>query len=248
MSEENNEEKFENQENSHETKKEIKEIVNIKFKELVEKLQNIQTRVATKSLRNGKLEKLTEEARKSFEDLVESFREKRNLLKEMIRRKADLRKWKINIFKSLFPINYKMLLSMPFIYGLIIPLVFFHICLEIYHQLCFRLYGIPRVRTREYFVFDRQMLPYLNWFEKFNCLYCSYASSLTQYIMEIIGRTERFWCPIKHAKKTKNSHSQYPKFMGYLDAQAYREEKSELRDFSDIIEEEKTECDFSKKD
>ena len=235
-------------EDNNKEKKEIKEIVNDKFKELVDKLQNIQTRVATKSLRNGKLEKLTEEARKSFDDLVESFREKRNLLKEMIRRKADLKKWKINIFRSLFPVNYKMLLSMPFIYGFSVILLIFHLALEIYHQVCFRLFNIPIVKLKDYFIFDRQMLPYLNWFEKFNCLYCSYASSLSAYLMEIIGRTERFWCPIKHAKKIKNSHSQYPKFLGYLDAQAYREKVPELRNFFDVIEEEKLECDFIKKD
>ena len=126
MSEENNREKLENRVESHE-KKEIKEIVNDKFKDLVEKLQNIQSRVASKSLRNGKLEKLTEDARKAFDDLAESLREKKNLLREMIRRKADLRKFKISIFKTLFPINYKALLSMPFIYGFSIILVIFHL-------------------------------------------------------------------------------------------------------------------------
>ncbi len=234
MSEENNREKLENRVESHE-KKEIKEIVNDKFKDLVEKLQNIQSRVASKSLRNGKLEKLTEDARKAFDDLAESLREKKNLLREMIRRKADLRKFKISIFKTLFPINYKALLSMPFIYGFSIILVIFHLALEMYHQVCFRLYGIPLVKTREYFIFDRQMLPYLNWFEKFNCIYCSYASNLGRYSIEIIGRTERFWCPIKHAKNIGQTHSQYQKFIGYLDAQGYRENAFKLRDFSDVI-------------
>ncbi len=236
MPEENNKGKFENQENSHETKKEIKEIVNIKFKELVEKLQNIQTRVAAKSLKNGKLEKLTEEARKAFEDLAESIKEKRNLLKEMIRRKADLKKFKISIFKSLFPIKISFLISMPFVYGIIIPSIFVHVSLEIFHQVCFRIFKIPLVKWREYFIFDRQMLPYLNWFEKFNCLYCSYLNNLVRYLAEIAGRTERFWCPIKHVKNIKNAHSQYPKFIGYLDAEGYRKRVSEMRDFSDIVE------------
>ncbi|PIV52133.1 hypothetical protein COX67_03305 [Candidatus Falkowbacteria bacterium CG_4_10_14_0_2_um_filter_36_22] len=57
--------------------------------------------------------------------------------------------------------------------------------------------------------------------------------------MEIAGRTERYWCPIKYANNLKEHHSQYSKFVDYLDAKNYRGKLGELRDFSDILETEK---------
>ena len=125
---------------------------------------------------------------------------------------------------------------MPFIYGMIVPMVFFHACLELYHRVCFRLFGIPLVRPSEYFINDRQLLPYLNWFEKFNCVYCSYYANLVRYAAEIGGRTERYWCPIKYSRRITGQHSQYPLFVEYLDAEGYRTKGNRLRDFSDLVE------------
>jgi len=79
----------------------------------------------------------------------------------------------------------------------------------------------------------------INWLEKLNCLYCSYINNLLRYGMEIAGRTERYWCPIKYANNLKEHHSQYSKFVDYLDAKNYRGKLGELRDFSDILETEK---------
>lgn len=236
-----------NMQKEEESRKEIGEIVNKKFKDLVEKIKNIQFRVTDKSLKNGKLEKLIEDAQKAFEDLADSFKEKKNLFKEMIRRKADLKKWKISILKSFFPVKWGFLLSMPIIYGFSVILFIFHLALEIYHQICFRLFNIPLVKSQEYFIFDRQKLPYLNIFEKLNCIYCSYANNLMRYSTEIIGRTERFWCPIKHAKNISQTHSQYSKFISCLDAQGYRENAKKLRNFSDVVEMEKRKYDISLK-
>ena len=216
--------------------RDVREKINSKFKDLISNLQIIQTRFKDKNFHNYKLEKLTDETRKIFEDLADNLREKRNLIKEIIKRRNYLKQWKISIIKSFFPINFRFLLSMPLIYGFSIILVVFHAALEIYHQVCFRLFNIPLIKSSEYFIFDRQKLPYLNSWEKLNCVYCSYANNLVRYTAEVIGRTERFWCPIKHAKNLKHTHSQYSVFVPYLDAQAFREKKQELRDFSDVLE------------
>jgi hypothetical protein len=125
-------------------------------------------------------------------------------------------------------------LSVPFIYGMIIPAIFMHICIEIYHQICFRLYRIPLVSSREYFAFDRMYLPQLNLFEKVNCLYCSYFNCLVAYVQEIAGRTERFWCPIKHAKKMKAVHNQYSHFFEYSDGKSLRENWEQLQQFEEF--------------
>lgn len=91
-------------------------------------------------------------------------------------------------------------LSLPFIYMMIVPFLFFDIMLEIYHQICFRLYGLTIVNRRNYIKIDRHKLDYLNPVEKINCSYCGYANGFIMYAQKIIGETEKYWCGIKHSK------------------------------------------------
>ncbi|MFA6514460.1 MAG: hypothetical protein WCT50_04220 [Patescibacteria group bacterium] len=219
--------------------------------DLVKRLKEIQKNLDdSKEIGAQKLEQLSNEVKKSFDKAINSLDFKINVFNELKIRRDNLRAWKISSLKTFFPINFKYLLSMPFIYGMIIPGLFFHLGLEIYHQFCFRLYGIPRVKSRDYFVYNRRLLPYLNWIEKLNCFYCSYFNNLLRYAIEISGRTERYWCPIKYATKVEDTHSQYNKFVDYLDAENFRGKWQELRDFSDIdqLEQSKEDkCDFVKK-
>ncbi|MDF1682622.1 MAG: hypothetical protein P1U46_02605 [Patescibacteria group bacterium] len=92
---------------------------------------------------------------------------------------------------------------MPFIYTMFIPVMFLDIFLFIYQQTAIRLYGIPLTRRRDYITYDRKHLDYLNFIQKFNCLYCSYVNGFLSYAVEVAGRTEKYWCPIKSAKKMK---------------------------------------------
>ncbi len=160
---------------------------------------------------------------------------KKNVLQEMWAKQDILRLQRIGVWRKIIKntwlMNLRYLVSMPFIYGFLLPTFFMHICLEIYHQVCFRLYNIPLVRARDYFIFDRRHLPYLNWLEKINCWYCSYFNCLIAYAREIAGRTERYWCPIKHARRIKDQHSNYNKFIDYADDKILREKWAKLRKF-----------------
>jgi len=208
-------------------------------KELLEKIKKVEESIiANKEIGVNKLERLNDEVRRAFTSAIESVAGGRNLRKEIELRREKLKSWRIGVLKTIWPINYKYLFSMPFIYGMFLPVVFFSICLEIYHQVCFRIYGIPLVNKKEFFVYDRQLLPYLNWLEKFNCLYCSYVNNVFRYAVEIGGRTERFWCPIKYARRIENTHSQYHKFASFLDGENFRKRWKSLRDFSDIVKKE----------
>ncbi|MBI2484518.1 hypothetical protein HYV71_05055 [Candidatus Uhrbacteria bacterium] len=89
----------------------------------------------------------------------------------------------------------------PIIYALAIPLVIVDISLEIYHRVCFPLYGMPYVPRGQYFRFDRAKLPYLTLWEKLNCQYCSYANGLLLYASVIAGETEQYWCGIRNKKE-----------------------------------------------
>ena len=81
------------------------------------------------------------------------------------------KKLKTSWFYWFITVSPKHLLSGPFIYGLIIPLVIFDIGISVYQFICFRLYGIVRVKRAEHIIFDHQHLAYLNIFEKINCLW-----------------------------------------------------------------------------
>lgn len=117
---------------------------------------------------------------------------------------------------------WRHVISAPFIYGMIVPLVFLDFCLEIYHQVCFRLYGIVRLQRSKYIKFDRFKLKYLDPFEKFDCAYCGYANGLANYFTAIAGETEKYWCGIKHQKDPNFILPEHHKdFLEYNDARGY---------------------------
>jgi hypothetical protein len=121
-------------------------------------------------------------------------------------------------------------LTAPLIYSMAIPLLVLDIALMLYQQICFRVYGIPRVRRGDYLVIDRHHLSYLNGIEKFNCMYCGYANGLMVYAQEVVAQTEQFWCPLKHARRIRGAHNRYSAFADYGDADAYQTRLAELRE------------------
>jgi len=216
---------------------------------LIEKLAKIKDSLSKESIGLVRLEQLRSETKRAFDAAIRRMINTVDYRKELAQRREQLRGWRVGFFRTIFPVNLRYLFSMPFIYGMIFPMAIFHLCMEIYHQVCFRIYGIPRVQASRYFINDRQLLPYLNWFEKLNCVYCSYYNNLVRYAAEIGGRTERYWCPIKHSRRVEHPHSQYQYFVDYLDAENFRTKTEKLRDFSDIASEKHgapEKCDFMK--
>jgi hypothetical protein len=142
---------------------------------------------------------------------------------------AQHRRLKTGVLRYLAQARLRNLISAPFIYAVFLPLLLVDLAVTGYQGLCFPLYGIPRVRRRDYFIFDRNSLAYLNIIEKFNCAYCAYATGLANYVKEIVGRTEQYWCPIKHARRVLDVHSRYERFVDFGDAEAYRAELEAIR-------------------
>jgi hypothetical protein len=68
---------------------------------------------------------------------------------------------------------------------MIIPALIIDAFLFIYQNTAIRLYGIPLAKRSDYIVNDRQQLAYLNWIQKFNCMYCSYVNGLFSYAVEV---------------------------------------------------------------
>lgn len=144
---------------------------------------------------------------------------------EVLRRHREL---KTRLSQYIFSAHPLVMLTAPVIYSLIVPLVILDISVSLYQAICFPAYGIEKVRRRDYFAFDRAHLAYLNALEKLNCAYCSYANGLIAYVREIAGRTEQYWCPIKHARRMIATHEHYRQFVDYGDAEAYRKQIAAL--------------------
>ncbi|MBL0162556.1 MAG: hypothetical protein IPP82_02570 [Xanthomonadales bacterium] len=134
------------------------------------------------------------------------------------------REMKTRLLRYILGARPLIALTAPLIYLLIVPFVALDVFITIYQAVCFPVYGIAKVRRRDYMVFDRRYLAYLNALEKLNCAYCSYGNGLIGYVREIASRTEQYWCPIKHARKIIGAHPRYSQYVDYGDAESYREE------------------------
>ncbi|MEM4756230.1 MAG: hypothetical protein QW594_03790 [Candidatus Woesearchaeota archaeon] len=115
------------------------------------------------------------------------------------------------------------MLSFPFIWMMIIPLIILDVFLEVYHHICFPLYGLKKIKRKEYIKIDRHRLEYLPWYDKINCMYCGYANGLLHYASKIAAATEAYWCAIRH-QQTPSFHSppHHRNFLAYGDEQGFR--------------------------
>lgn len=136
---------------------------------------------------------------------------------------------KTGSLKWLFTSDPRHLVTAPIIYAMIVPIAILDLTFSLYQFCCFPLYRVPKVKRRAYVAIDRQNLAYLNSIERFNCVYCGYSNGVIAYCREIAARTEQFWCPIKHARKTLDPHRRYAKFAAFGDAEHYPETLEEMR-------------------
>lgn len=147
--------------------------------------------------------------------------------------RQENKKRKKSFWQTTKTTSFREYLSIPFIYAMIIPAVILDVFLFIYQNTAIRLYGIPLVKRSDYITFDRRHLDYLNWVEKINCIYCSYVNWLFSYAVEIAWRTEKYWCPIKHARNNKTTHNWQKHFADYWDADGFSETFKWKKEFFD---------------
>lgn len=197
---------------------------------------------------DNKLQNLIETIKKLEQELAEEIHRKeaeyfyriqgkRIFFDQEIRRRHKLVATRIS--RYLKETEIQNILTIPFIWGCLLPALFMDAFVSLFQAVCFPIYKIPKVKRSRYIVIDRHALSYLNAIEKLNCMYCGYFNGLIAYIREIAGRTEQYWCPIKHARRTSGFHSRYAKFLEYGDAESYRQELDKVRhDFEDIYAEE----------
>jgi hypothetical protein len=139
------------------------------------------------------------------------------------------RQIKTRLSRYLLEARPLIVLTAPVIYAMIVPIVLLDLSVMLYQAICFPVYGIPKVRRRDYLVFDRHHLAYLNALEKLNCAYCSYANNAIAFVREVSARTEIYWCPIKHARRVLGPHPHYQGFADFGDAEAFRTRMAALQ-------------------
>jgi hypothetical protein len=182
-----------------------------KIDELVAKIKALESELELEL--QQEYEKFTCEIAKKREEILASYRHDRQGLLRYL---------------ATTPILH--LLSAPVIWSVLIPAVMLDVFVSFYQWICFPIYKITKVKRRDYIIIDRHRLAYLNTIEKLNCLYCSYFNGLMGYISEIAGRTEQYWCPIRHASRVKFMHNNYKKFFDYGDSENFRQRSAELRE------------------
>jgi hypothetical protein len=181
---------------------------------LMEKLRSIEADI------EAELAKRREELRFHIENRRIVFEE------EVLRVQRAIR---IRASRYLLDANPLMILSAPVIYSLIIPIALVDLWVMAYQAICFPIYKIPKVPRRDYLVFDRHHLAYLNTIEKLNCAYCSYANGAIAFVREVASRTEVYWCPIKHARRILGPHPHYQGFADFGDAEGFRAKLNEMK-------------------
>lgn len=185
-----------------------------RLQELLDEIRALETRVA-------------EEFNREAEALGYSIRKGRaHFEEEAIKRH---RTFVISISRYLRESSLRIMITAPLIYSLLFPLLLLDLFIEIYHRICFPVYGIRYVRRSDYIIMDRHRLQYLNGIEKIHCIYCSYATGFIAYAQEIAACTEQYWCPIKHAEHAIATHSRYHHFVPYGDAENYQKRLETLR-------------------
>jgi hypothetical protein len=187
---------------------------------------------------NHKIKEIVEEIVAMKLKLAQEIAEQENHIKYKIQdgyvifEKEVLEKQKDNmqnLLAWLGEVPFLHFLAAPFIYGMIIPALLLDVIIFVYQQVVFRIFKFEFIKRSDYIIFDHQFLGYLNPIQKFHCLYCSYVNGLMQYVSAIAGRTEFYFCPIKHAKKIAYEQDHYDRYLAYGDEKDYQEKLELLR-------------------
>lgn len=184
---------------------------------------------------NSKLDAIVEQIKAlEYELEVEAHKEFEKFNCEIAKKKEELsvmyKNDKEGILKYIATAPLPFMLTIPIIWSVLLPAFILDLFVTVYQTICFPIYKITKVQRSEYIIIDRHRLGYLNAIEKLNCMYCSYVNGLMGYVSEVAGRTEQFWCPIRHSKRTLSMHRQYVNFLKYGESKEYHQKLDKLRE------------------
>ena len=184
------------------------------------------------------LKELLEEIRQLEHSVAEQLKQRESdFLYSVLNRKVVFekkalrqhRKLKKSIHRFLRESTWMSLLVSPVIYSMLIPAMLLDVFASLYQMICFPVYGIPKIKRKDYIALDRHKLKYLNLIERINCDYCGYFNGVIAYVRELASLTEQYFCPIHHALATSGQHKRQVNFLPFGDADHYHEKFAQLR-------------------
>lgn len=82
--------------------------------------------------------------------------------------RADHRRLRTGLWRYLAQGDVATVITSPVIYSTVLPFALLDLWVTAYQAICFRAWGLRRVRRRDYCAIDRHELAYLNAIEKLN--------------------------------------------------------------------------------
>src|SRR5674476_1487837 len=117
--------------------------MNDKIRQLLKQISSLET----------ELSKALEEHESRIHYKIEG---KRVVFEHAIKEAHRKLKPRMNFLIWFFTVRPKNFLTMPIIYGMLVPLALLDLCISLYQLTCFPIYGITRVKRANYILIDRQ--------------------------------------------------------------------------------------------
>jgi len=73
------------------------------------------------------------------------------------------RRFRVSSLRYILTARLSSLLTAPLIYSMVVPLLIIDLTFSLYQHICFRAYGVARVRRSDYLVNDRHKLAGTSW-------------------------------------------------------------------------------------
>lgn len=116
---------------------------------------------------------------------------------------------------------FRHIFVLPFALAMLVPLLFFDLCLSIYHRIVFGICKMKRVNRKAHFKIDQMKVAQLGKLERFFAVYIIYAKGLMSFASKIASESEDYWCQPKPLKGRQQMMVDKSK-MGVKELQAYQ--------------------------
>lgn len=125
-----------------------------------------------------------------------------------------LKKRRASFFRNLF--------VLPFALIMLIPLIFFDLCLSIFHRFAFGICKLKRVNRISHFRVDQMRISQLGKISRFIAIYILYARGLMSYATKIIAELDQYFCTPRVTKGRQQMMIDKSK-MGVKELKAYQQ-------------------------
>lgn len=116
---------------------------------------------------------------------------------------------------------FRHIIVFPFALAFLVPLVFFDICLSLFHRIIFGISKIKRVNRKAFFKVDQMKIAQLSKIQRFYAIYILYLKGLMSFGVKIAQESEQYWCQVRPVKGRQQMVLDKSK-MGIKELQAYQ--------------------------